>query len=295
MKIIFLINPFSAGYDESTGDFIDRVCTEKGIEFSIEETRAEGLPEQAAEAFSNADAVICSGGDGTVHGAAEGYILSGLRDRKLGIIPAGTGNDLHRHISGRNTFRKNPGRFISGLLDGETVLHSIWAAGGKYFINYLSVGYDAVVSDAYRQKREASGTPSSRFGNYLRYIFLGLRKIGYSLEENTYLQCAEKEIRARKALVISNIRSYAGGAEVPFFSADSLSCVQINSIFGYARFMASRSIGSVRAVSINGGVLKHEKRGILQVDGENYPLENMPEELQITKVGDIHLMKAVNS
>ena len=290
MKILFLINPFSASYSSSTPDIIKAVCTEKGVDFAIEETKAEGLPEQAAEAFRGYDTVICGGGDGTVHAAVEGYMLSGETGKKLGIIPAGTGNDLHRHIAGVNTFKKAPKEFIQKLISSDTVTHSIWSVGSKYFINYVSVGYDAAVSDAYRIRREQSGTPSSRAGNYIRYMLLGLKKMGYTLDKDIYLESGDYTISPRKALVISNIRSYAGGARIPYKDNDSLSCIEVNNIIGYTRLMATRMFGSVSSAFITNGVLHNNGKGILQVDGENYQLNEMPGELKIEKAADIRLL-----
>src|SRR5436305_2273258 len=59
------------------------------------ETR-EALPEAILDHRDEIDCVVIAGGDGTLNAAAFGLLKSGL---PLGIVPAGTANDLARTLN----------------------------------------------------------------------------------------------------------------------------------------------------------------------------------------------------
>src|SRR5512135_3219747 len=72
-----------------------RVFREHGVDVIPAATESAGSAgQQAMEAIAaGADAVICCGGDGTVHEAMQPLVAAGVRT-PVGVIPLGTGNGL---------------------------------------------------------------------------------------------------------------------------------------------------------------------------------------------------------
>lgn len=102
------------------------------------ETVAEGI-----------DALIVCGGDGLVHLATQAVATTGV---PLGIIPAGTGNDVASYV---DLPRKDPlaciDLLVSALGRGSTRTLDLARAetetGEKYFVTVLAAGFDAIVNE----------------------------------------------------------------------------------------------------------------------------------------------------
>jgi len=97
-KIVFVVNPASGlGKYKGVGKLIEKHLDTGLFDYSIIYTEKPGqasdLSRKAAE--DGLHAVIAVGGDGTVNEIARGLIGS---DTVLGIIPAGSGNGLSRHL-----------------------------------------------------------------------------------------------------------------------------------------------------------------------------------------------------
>jgi diacylglycerol kinase family enzyme len=96
-KILFLINPVSGiGRKNIIPKLIDKHIDSEKFEFSIQNTeyRKHGH-EIALLEKNNFDIIVAIGGDGTVNEIGSALIGS---NTALGIIPAGSGNGLARHL-----------------------------------------------------------------------------------------------------------------------------------------------------------------------------------------------------
>jgi diacylglycerol kinase (ATP) len=115
-----------AGYDvrELTGRDADealdlaRACVEDGVETL---------------------AVI--GGDGMVHLAVQALAGSGTR---LGLVPAGTGNDVARYL---DVPRKDTQAATDVLIGGKERTIDLARVGAKYYVTVLAAGFDAKVNE----------------------------------------------------------------------------------------------------------------------------------------------------
>jgi len=87
------------------------------------------------------DALVVVGGDGMVHLGAQAVAETGTA---LGIIPAGTGNDVARYF---DIPRKDPVAAAGTVVRGETREVDLAKAGGKYFVTVLCAGFDALVNE----------------------------------------------------------------------------------------------------------------------------------------------------
>jgi diacylglycerol kinase (ATP) len=87
------------------------------------------------------DALVVCGGDGMVHIAVQAVAESGT---PLGIVPAGTGNDVARYF---DLPRKDPDAAVDRVLAWQTRTVDLARSGSQYFVTVLAAGFDAVVNE----------------------------------------------------------------------------------------------------------------------------------------------------
>jgi diacylglycerol kinase (ATP) len=85
-------------------------------------------------------ALVVVGGDGMVHLAVQAVAGTGI---PLGIVPAGTGNDVARYF---DLPRKNPEAAVDAVIAGRTRTVDLARSGTKYYMTVLSAGFDAIVN-----------------------------------------------------------------------------------------------------------------------------------------------------
>lgn len=109
--------------------------------------------------------IVSVGGDGTLHEVVNGMVGG---NQKLGVIPSGTGNDLARSLNLPFDLRES----IEILVKEKTTLIDLGHIKGEYFINFSSVGLDALIAqEANKIKKYFSSTYS-----YILGIVKGLTK-----------------------------------------------------------------------------------------------------------------------
>ena len=91
------------------------------------------------------ETVVVVGGDGMVHLAVQA--LAGTSTR-LGLIPAGTGNDVARYL---DIPRKEPNAAVDIVLGGRERVIDLARVGAKYFVTVLAAGFDAKVNERANQ------------------------------------------------------------------------------------------------------------------------------------------------
>lgn len=87
------------------------------------------------------DAVVVCGGDGMVHLGAQAVATTGV---PLGIIPAGTGNDVARYF---DISRKDPLAAADRVIAGRVCTIDLARSGSKYYVTVLAAGFDAIVNE----------------------------------------------------------------------------------------------------------------------------------------------------
>jgi len=91
------------------------------------------------------EALVVCGGDGLVHLGAQAVAETGI---PLGIVPAGTGNDVARYF---DLPRKSPAAAADRIIAGVTRTIDLARSGEKYFVTVLAAGFDAVVNERANQ------------------------------------------------------------------------------------------------------------------------------------------------
>ncbi|MBW5482152.1 diacylglycerol kinase [Streptomyces bambusae] len=206
-SVLVLTNPAAAsGHATRAAGPAEARLREHGIEVrSATGTDPDDTVRLAREAVdSGVDALVVVGGDGMISLALQAVTGTQL---PLGVIPAGTGNDLAREyglplrdpraaadvVAGGRVLRVDTGRIDTA--DGT----------GRYFGSVLAVGFDSLVSDRANRLRR----PRGRMKYHVAMLaeLAGLRPLRFRLvlddgqEIHTDLTMAS----------VGNTRSYGGG------------------------------------------------------------------------------------
>lgn len=125
-----------------TGSRILKRLDEKDVHYEVFYTEFPGHAEELARrsAEKQIDTVIAVGGDGTAFEAARGLMGSST---KLGIIPAGTGNDFIKSLH----LPASPMQVLDFILDHPARPVDIGTINRKPFINVCGIGFDVSVLD----------------------------------------------------------------------------------------------------------------------------------------------------
>ena len=100
---------------------------------------ARSLAEKAVA--DGVEALVVCGGDGLVH---LGVQVVAETDTPLGIIPAGTGNDVARYF---DLPRKDPVAAADRVIGSQVRTIDLARSGSTYFATVLAAGFDAVVNE----------------------------------------------------------------------------------------------------------------------------------------------------
>ena len=152
--IVFIVNPRAAkGAAAEIGHRLKKELVARGVAHEIHLTGYQGHAVELARR-TPARVVVAVGGDGTVNEAANGIVGTG---KTLGIIPAGSGNDLIKSLNIPADFRSALETVFRGQIrnidigqvrctkngaDGNDGL----AGNGRYFVNGVGIGFDAAVA-----------------------------------------------------------------------------------------------------------------------------------------------------
>lgn len=131
------------------------MLTSNGIAHELYESRGPGdLEDQVRRAVAGgADRVLVAGGDGSVHEAVNGIMLSG-RQAALGVVPLGTGNDFAKACTIPLHWEDAVAFLIERLKGGVAARHiDVGRMNNRYFANGAGIGFDARVTAIARRIR----------------------------------------------------------------------------------------------------------------------------------------------
>lgn len=120
---------------------LEHLLRKTGLNFRFALTEAPGAgTELAARASRDYPVVVAVGGDGTIHEVAAGVMGS---QAKLGIIPAGTGNDFVKMLG------IPPDDLVQAaqiLKESRSKKVDVGRLGERFFVNGLGLGLDGAVA-----------------------------------------------------------------------------------------------------------------------------------------------------
>ncbi|WP_455404580.1 lipid kinase [Rhodopseudomonas parapalustris] len=148
-----------------------------------------------------AEAVVIAGGDGSLNAAAPALVKTKL---PLGIIPAGTANDLARTLGLPTDMEAAADVIVAG--HRQTI--DLGAVNGHKFFNVASVGLSADLA------RELSGESKRRFGRF-SYALTAAKVLSRARPFHAVIVSPDDEVRVKTMQVaVGNGRYYGGGMAV---------------------------------------------------------------------------------
>lgn len=203
MKIKIIANP--VGGRQMRKKLIPKVEKElkrRNADYDLQISQTPGASIQIARDARDGgyDVIVAMGGDGTINEVING--LAGA-DIPIGIIPAGTGNDLARHLGISNDIDQA----IDILLRGKTKIVDLAKVGDRFFINVAGIGLDVTVCKDTDLRLKRLAGPAAYFLSSLRTKIMGKQKTFYIELE------AEKDFFAGEVhlIAICNGRAYGSG------------------------------------------------------------------------------------
>ncbi|HEX8548169.1 MAG TPA: diacylglycerol kinase family protein [Cytophagaceae bacterium] len=280
-KILFIINPISGSTSKAAlPKLIETKLNSKWYRPEIVFTDYAGQGKEIAlnAVHSGMKKIIAVGGDGTINEIAQTLIgTPGV----LGIIPAGSGNGLARHLG----IPMDQQKAIELLNNHREICIDCATINGKYFFCTAGVGFDAHIGDVFAKKthRGIKG-----------YITSSIREfIAYSPERYQLIINGETLERTAFLITFANAAQYGNNAFIsPEASIqDGLLDVCIlkpfNSLtsLGIALRLFTKEINKSKYMEIircNSLIVRREKPAVAHADGE--PIEmGMEIDVKITK------------
>ena len=270
--IALVINPTAgAGHAERVGREIVSILEEKKADFITLFTTHAGEGEDLARraAARGAETVYAVGGDGTVLEVARGLRGTGAA---LGIIPAGTGNDVIKTLG----IPKDPREALAYQLERAPRALDAMAVNGSLSLNVAGTGFDVCVLDhAEKAKKFVRGLLPYLWGVLCTIVSYRGREMRVTIDGDSFV---------KKMLVIcaGNGRYIGGGIPmVPMAEPDDglLTVVAIDDLPNWKMPFQLFKLLKGRVLKIPGAVARTCRRleiaceGMrVNVDGEIIPM-----------------------
>lgn len=190
--IELIVNPVAGnGHSKKIGEKAHQYLDSQNIEHIVSYTEYQGHATQIAKkAVSlNRETVLSVGGDGTSFEVAAGLIHSNVG---LGIIPAGTGNDLIKSLGTPS----DPMEALKFILKSNPEKMDVGLANKKVFLNVCGTGFDVLVLDyAEKAKRILKGVLPYLYGVICAILHHKPNKLHITLDndqviDGEYLLCS---------------------------------------------------------------------------------------------------------
>jgi diacylglycerol kinase (ATP) len=214
MNVVLLANPAArSGAHTGAATHAAERLRDHGIRTTI---ISGGSAEESSELLRTAvrlgtDAVIVAGGDGTVNLALQEVAGTGI---PLGIIPAGTGNDMAQTVGLKELDVASAAEAIAGgntrMIDLARVTRSDGTT--RLFGTVLASGFDSKVNDRANAMRWPRG--GSRYNIAILIEFVTLAGIPYEVELELADGTQERIVGDLVMATVGNGRTYGGGIPI---------------------------------------------------------------------------------
>ena len=155
--------------------------------------------DMAKEACGKYDTIVVAGGDGTLHEVICGIGAQEIKP-KIGILPAGTINDVSRSLKISQNYKKA----LNKILEGRTISHDLFKMNDEYGIYASAIGLLTDISYKVNSK------PKKKFGKLAYYFSIPKFMFGHDAL-NIELSVNGENIKQKSSLIlVLNSRSVAG-------------------------------------------------------------------------------------
>lgn len=161
----------------------------------------EALDLAMAAVADGAENLVICGGDGMVHLALQAVVGS---ETNLGVIPAGTGNDVARYLG---IPRADPLAAADVVIGSRVRNIDVARAGPKYFVTVLAAGFDSLVNERANEMSWPRGQ--------MRYNLATLAELRV-FEPLRYTLELDGQVRHLEAMLVAvgNGPSFGGGLRI---------------------------------------------------------------------------------
>ena len=195
--IALVINPTAGtGHAERVGREIVSILEEKKADFITLFTTHAGEGEDLARqaAAQGAETVYAVGGDGTVLEVARGLRGTGAA---LGIIPAGTGNDVIKTLG----IPKDPREALAYQLERAPRALDAMAVNGSLSLNVAGTGFDVCVLDhAEKAKKFVRGLLPYLWGVLCTIVSYRGREMRVTIDGDSFVKKDARHLRRQRPL-----------------------------------------------------------------------------------------------
>lgn len=199
-KCIFAYNPHSGKgkVAKHEKEILEKLSTKYDVELVLSQYPGH-IYDTILEKGESVDLFVVAGGDGTLNEAVNG-ICHLSKKPKLGLIPAGTVNDVAHSLKIPRTIKGA----VKNILNGETFAHDAIKVNDRYGIYVCCAGLFTETSYATNQESK------KRIGK-LAYGFHALKKLFSTPAFNIKLNYNGQEINKKCSLImILNSKNVAG-------------------------------------------------------------------------------------
>lgn len=146
MRYLFIVNPIAGrGEADKKWSLIKEEIEKELLDYEVVFTKAPGDGVFLAKAgvAKGFHVLVAVGGDGTINEVIRGIIDAESKEKiKLGIIAAGTGNDLIRTLG----IPRDVEKAVQVLKNARVKKIDLGKINGDYFINTVGIGFDGAVA-----------------------------------------------------------------------------------------------------------------------------------------------------
>ncbi len=205
MQYTFIINPAAGGGRGRVA--WERLVAELrrwDVRYQAVFTEAPGDAERfASERAHDSEVIVAVGGDGTLHEIGNGLFRKDAlppKGLKVGLVPAGTGNDYARTLG----IPRSPREALAMLRSGPSRAVDIGRANDRCFLNVSGVGFDArVAHEVSRMRKYLRGSPA--------YVMAALRLLPRLQNPMLTLRADGMRLREPILLIAAGVCRYYGG------------------------------------------------------------------------------------
>lgn len=197
----FVLNPMAGkGRAGHLKDHLQSLIDASGIIGQIHITRYAGHATEIARS-SDSHYICAVGGDGTVNECVNGIIGS---SKILGVLPAGSGNDLIKSLQLPGLFEPAFSLMLQNNIRTIDCGKVVCENTSRHFINGVGIGFDAAVANRTRSISYLSGTAL--------YLVAVMQTLGKYKAPNFQLQWDSVSVKSSNLLIaIGNGRCAGGG------------------------------------------------------------------------------------
>lgn len=269
--MIFIVNQTAGnGRAKSVWSIVERDLKRRGIHYKAHFTKGYNDGTRIARDLVKEQAsgiIVAVGGDGTIH-----EVIQALANQKtvLGIIPAGSGNDLAHSLE----IPADPRDALEILVRGNIRSLDLGKIGDRYFINNAGIGLDAWVA------KHASESKIKRWGKmgYLLTALYGMVRYHQS-SIRVDIDGVSNRFSQVWLVAVCNVPYYGGGIPICPEAIPDDGSFQICVIHSIPRYKSLRAIvkilqGKHKGVvgielfSANKLIIESEHPLLLHTDGE---------------------------